>query len=141
MYSCTFFGNRYCEETVKEPLKIAVKSLIKQSYDTFYVGNHGKFDSLVLEVLQEIKAENYHFSFFVVLAYLPRNDFHEKNVQYDTIYPEGLENVPPRFAINKRNLWMLKKSDAVITHVVDTTGNSQKYRELAKKQGKLVIDV
>ena len=29
----------------------------------------------------------------------------------NTLLPEGIENVPPRFAISWRNKWMLERSD------------------------------
>ena len=53
MKACAFFGNRYSDYSVKEPLKEAITRLICDSYDIFYVGNHGNFDTLVLETLKE----------------------------------------------------------------------------------------
>ena len=138
MQACTFFGNRNCNPKIRTQLKESIISLIKNSYDTFYVGNHGDFDLLVLSVLKEIKIEYPYINFYVVLAYLPKNNAWEN---YSTIYPEGLENVPFKFAIIKRNIWMLEKSSAVITHTPNTTGNSAKMKALAEKKNKLVISI
>jgi len=61
--------------------------------------------------------QKYPITYSVVLAYLPT----EKN-KYDnltnTIYPEGLETVPKRFAISWRNKWMIEQSDIVVTYVL-----------------------
>ena len=35
----------------------------------------------------------------------------------DTMFPEGLELVHPRYAIERRNGWMLKRSDYFVTYV------------------------
>ena len=35
----------------------------------------------------------------------------------ETIYPEGLEYTPRRFAISKRTQWMVQQSDYVIAYV------------------------
>ena len=35
----------------------------------------------------------------------------------DTMFPEGLELVHPRYAIERRNGWMLERSDYFVTYV------------------------
>ena len=57
------------------------------------------------------------------------------------LYPETLENVPPRFAIDRRNRWMLSKSEYVVTFVQTPVGGAAKYRALALRQGKRVLDL
>ena len=78
------------------------------------------------------------YVFFVVLAYLPTNNdpFAEDP---HTIYPEGMETVPPRFAVGKRNLWMLDRSGFVVTYVRRDTGGAARFRHIAEKKGKTII--
>ena len=80
--------------------------------------------------------------YYVVLAYLPGID---KNLEYyqqeETIYPEGLERVPYRLAIIKRNEWMLKRADFVVTYTAYTQGGAGTFQELAEKKGKVTISL
>ena len=108
--SCCFFGHRDTPATVRPKLTETVTELIEQYGVTdFYVGNQGGFDSLVLSVLKELAAEYPQIRYTVVLAYLPddKNGIMETN----TLYPEGLENVPKRFCIARRNDWLIRNSE------------------------------
>ena len=58
-----------------------------------------------------------------------------------TLLPEGIETVPPRFAIEYRNKWMIDHSDIVVTYVTRSFGGAATFRDLAKKKGKIVIDL
>ena len=58
-----------------------------------------------------------------------------------TVFPEGLESVPPRYAIDRRNRWMLDRSDYVVTYVRNPYGGAAKYKELAIKKHKTVIEL
>ena len=76
----------------------------------------------------------------VVLAYLPHaRDDHIGS--YDTMFPEGLESVHPRYAISRRNDWMLRHSDYVITYFTHTWGGAYQYAQKARRQSKNVIDI
>jgi hypothetical protein len=105
----------------------------------FYVGNNGNFDTMVRRQLKDL-SHTYPITYSVVLAYLPT----EKN-KYDdltnTIYPEGIESVPKRFAISYRNKWMIQQSDIVVTYVTYTYGGAWQFKALAERQGKMVIEL
>ncbi len=136
----TFFGHRDTPFSIKDNLKSLLTDLINE-YDnlTFYIGNNGNFDNLVLQELNELSKTFNHFDHFLILAYLPLNsvDLHFNN----TIYPEGLEKVPRQFAISKRNEWMVKKADIVITYVSRNFGGASKYKLLAKRKKKVIIEL
>ena len=59
----------------------------------------------------------------------------------DTLYPEGLETVPKKFAINKRNEWMILNSDISICYVYKTTGGAAKFKGKAEKKGLRIISL
>ncbi len=59
----------------------------------------------------------------------------------DSIYPEGLEMVPKRFCIDKRNRWMLNRADYVVTYISRSVGGAAKYSEIALKSGKNIINL
>ena len=136
---CTFFGHRQVSKEIEPTLRSALFDLIENhGVKRFYVGNHGGFDAMVVRVLKEL-ATSYPIKFYVVLAYLP-----EKNSGMDceTVFPEGLETVPKRFAISYRNKWMVEKSDYVVTYVTHHIGSgAAQFKVLAEKQGKKVIEI
>ena len=134
--TCTFFGHSDCPDTVFCVLKDRIRALINEAdVSYFFVGNNGSFDRLAARALRELKEEFPHICFYVVLAYLPK-----ENIE-NSIYPEGLENVPQRFCIDKRNRWMLERADYVISFVTRNIGGAAKFSGLAVKQKKTVINI
>ena len=139
----TFFGHRYVQKEIEPMLRSTLIDLI-ENHDCrlFYVGNQGGFDSMVTRVLEELIAL-YPIKVFVVLAYLPQDGtLASSRSSIETIFPEGLESVPRRFAISHRNKWMIQHSDYVITHVVNhIASGAAQFKEYAEKQGKTVINL
>lgn len=99
--------------------------------DMFYVGDNGRFDAQVRSVLSELGLR-----YGVVLSYLSKGAGAGFD---DTMFPEGLELVHPRYAIERRNLWMLERSDYVVTYVHHSWGGAAKFAALAERQGKRMI--
>ena len=79
------------------------------------------------------------FKFDIVLSYI--DEVALIGNQAFTIYPEELANVPKRFAISKRNDYLLKKSNIVICYVNNTYSNSYKFTQKALKKGYTVINL
>ena len=140
---CTFFGHSNTPPSVEALLEDKIVNLIEsRGVSKFYVGNHGGFDYIVLSVLKRIKAKYKHIKYYVVLAYLPTRLKEFDTTDYtDTIYPEGLEDVPYKFAISKRNEWMIEQSDFVIAYVNRSFGGAYTYYKKAKNKGKEVINI
>ena len=141
MPSCTFFGHRDCPETIKSKLREVLVDLITtQRVDMFYVGHQGQFDAYVHSELKKVKKEYPQINYAVVLAYMPG-----KKAEYDdysdTMLPEGIESIHPRYAISWRNNWMLKQSDYVVTYITHSWGGAAQYYSVAKYQGKDVINL
>ena len=139
----TFFGHRYVQKEIEPMLRSTLIDLI-ENHDCrlFYVGNQGGFDSMVTRVLDEMMMV-YPIEVFIVLAYLPKdNTAIPPGYSIETLFPEGLESVPRRFAIAHRNRWMIHHSDYVITHVENHIGSgAAQFKEYAEKQGKTVINL
>ena len=134
--TCCFFGHREVTHNIRDKLTVVIEKLITE----FYVDNQGQFDSMVYSVLKELKAKYPQIRYTVVLAYMP--DEHIKELYgEDTLYPDGLETVPKRFAISKRNDWMIRQSEVAVCYVHKITGGAAKFREKAKKRKLRIIDV
>lgn len=143
MSSCTFFGHRNAPHTIKPYLRAAIIELIEnKDVDLFYVGNQGAFDRIVIRVLRALQKEYPKIQYYVVLAYVPNNK--ERlglEDEYETIYPDCLDKTPPKYAIIKRNRWMLERSDFVITYVTHNWGGAADFKALAERKGKTVINL
>lgn len=137
---CCFFGHRDTPNSIESKLEQTIIDLIEnKSVDTFYVGNQGGFDALVRSTLKKLKQKYPHINYAVVLAYMPT----KKNGRdySDTIYPDGLENVPRKFAIDRRNKWLIDNSDYVVVYISRSYGGAAKFYELAVKRKKNVINL
>ena len=130
MPACTFFGHSQCPD-LRSELRDAVMRLAGDGVDMFYVGDNGCFDAQVRSVLSELGLR-----YGVVLAYLPKGAGAGFD---DTMFPEGLELVHPRYAIERRNRWMLERSDYFVTYVHHGWGGAAKFAALAERQGKRMI--
>ena len=117
--ACTFFGHQDAPASVMPRLRSVLVELIQQrGVDQFYVGRQGDFDAMVRRVLVELAEIYPHISYAVVLERLPTQRDAWNPLPCDhTLFPEGLETVPPRFAIHHRNEWMLRHSDFVVTYI------------------------
>lgn len=136
----TFFGHREIPDGVSATLKSTIEQLIvHQKADIFYVGHQGEFDSMVRRTLQELKTVYPHISYTVVLAYMPPVDKRLFTEDIPTLYPDGLEYTPKRFAISRRNSWMIEHCDVVVSYVTHSIGGAATFTEMAEKKGKRVI--
>ena len=110
-----------------------------QAVRLFYVGNQGNYDAMVQRELYKME-KTHGIQYYIVLAYLPKKDDPLVKDTH-TLFPEGIETVPPRFAINKRNRWMLEHSQYVITYVRNDVGGAARCKQYAERKGKRVIEL
>ena len=137
---CTFFGHKDTPKEIEPTLRSTLIDLIEnKNVNVFYVGNNGNFDTMVRRQLEDL-SQTYPITYNVVLAYLPTTKS-EYDDYTNTILPEGIETAPKRFAISWRNKWMIEQSDIVVTYVTHTFGGAAQFKEMAKRQGKTVIEL
>ena len=134
----TFCGHRetYDYGPIRSWLDETVEKLIQRGANLFYLGGHGVFDRLAASVVWEQKTKYPQIESILVLPYLDRKVDTKK---YDgTTYPP-LETVPRRFAILKRNEWMVRESDVLVAYVLYDWGGSAKTLEYALRKKKEII--
>lgn len=141
---CVFFGHRviFDEEKVKAQLKRVVRELIEQGFSTFWLGGYGEFDALADKVTRELKQEFPYIQRVCVLAYLPTNkeEYQYKSQFYDEMfYPEGVELGPKKFAITRRNKFMVENADVVVASVSAKIGGAATALKHAQKLNKKII--
>lgn len=138
MSVCTFFGHSDCYGLDMGSLRRAIEDLILQGVDSFYVGNQGQFDAAVHSCLKALQIKYSHIRFSIVLAYLP-TETEEYRELPDTMYPE-IEGYP-KFAIERRNRWMIKQADYCLCYVNHSWGGAYKFACMAKRRGLPVINL
>ena len=141
MSVCTFFGHSECYGLDAAVLRSAIEELIEQGITEFVVGNHGQFDGMVFSCLQSLSKDYPKISYSVALAYLPTN-----NQEYDiyhghSFYPEGVEIGPAKFAIERRNRWMIDASDCCLCYIKHTWGGAYKLARMGKTRGLQVLNL
>lgn len=143
MSVCTFFGHRDCPKSIAPKLLETLVDLVEDhGVDIFYVGRQGEFDAIVRRILKEVEFEYPHINYAVVLERLPGPRKEYAIWDYpDAVFPEGLVTVPPRFAIARRNEWMLSQADYVVTYITHGWGGAAQYAEKARRQGKTVLNL
>ena len=141
MKACTFFGHRDCPDTIRARLRSTLIDLIENhDVDMFYVGNQGRFDAMVRSTLRQLKQGYDHINYALVLAYIPGNQT-EYDDYSDTMLPEGIEFIHPRYTITWRNNWMLKQSDYVVTYITHSWGGAARFAKKAITTKKFVLSL
>ena len=134
----TFCGHSQTrnQDNVAGWLDIILPALIEGGANTFYLGGYGDFDRLATAAVRRQKAVYPHIESILVLPYLNRK--FDVSAYDSTTYPP-LENVPPRYAITKRNQWMVCESDVVISGVTHSWGGAAKTLDCAGRRGKVIF--
>ena len=131
-------------DDVKQQLKnILVSEIRKNPTCKFYLGGYGDFDSLCLRTLRQLKKEFQDIELIFITPYIDKNYSKLEFAKYhydDVIFPP-LESVPRKFAILKRNEWMVEEADLVIAYVMYSWGGAAKTLEYAKRKKKTIINL
>lgn len=134
----TFCGHKEVSERerVEQWLRQVCADLIEQGADEFFLGGYGSFDFMCASVLREIKKVQPAIRLVLVLPYMNSTMLTEG---YDeTVYPP-LESVPKRFAISRRNEWMVCESDVVVAYVIRGFGGASTTLDYARRKKKTII--
>lgn len=142
----TFFGHSNClfNDDIKKQLKnILLDEIIKNPTSKFYLGGYDDFDGLCLRTLRELKHDFPSIEILFITPYLDKNYSKlelAKHYYDDVIFPP-IESVPRKFAILKRNEWMVEQADLVIVYVKYSWGGAAKALEYAKRKKKRIINI
>ena len=142
----TFCGHSQVIFTDKEKSvlrNILVDEINKNPTCKFYLGGYGDFDGLCLRTLKDLKADFPEIELIFITPYLDKNysklEFAKYN--YDDVIFPPIESVPRKFAILKRNEWMVEQADLVIAYVKYSWGGAAKALEYAKRKKKRIINI
>lgn len=134
----TFCGHgdlNYSTET-KEAIYTHTEQLILQGANEFLMGGYGAFDRLAAQTVKQLKYVYPHIVSTLVIPYINRE--FDRHLYDCSLYPP-IENVPKRFAISKRNLWMAENSDVLVCYIAHTYGGAYTtYLHGVRKKKKII---
>ncbi len=145
----SFVGNRFisdCTELSRQIYECIMGNIPKNESVIFFYGGYGAFDKLCLSVCHEIKKSRPNCEIVYTTPYITESQ--QRNIQqdmasglYDSVIYPPLESTPPRFAILKRNEWMIDQSNLVISYVRSTCGGAYKTLKYAEKRKKKIVSL
>ena len=137
------FSEARIEETVKEQIR---KHTAFAERVTCYLGGYGDFDEICACACRELKREYAGIELVYVTAYIGLSEQARiKEMQnrglYDaSIYPP-IEKAPLKFAITRRNEWMMANADLIIAYVDHSYGGAYRSLQAAKRRKKKIINI
>lgn len=141
---CFFTGHRDAPDSLLSPLTEAVRLHVEAHGVTeFVVGNHGSFDFLAARAVQLVKQQHPEIRLTLLLAHHPALHPAQLPEGFDqSLYPDRMEQVPPRFALVRANRRMVEQCAFLIAYVHHPASNARKlleYAALRERQGLLRI--
>ena len=137
----------YLSEKVKEIVKKQIRNQITDEENIVcYLGGYGDFDKLCACACRELKKELPQIEVVLVVPYMNLSEQAKMKEQlrcglYDTLLYPPIEHIPPKFAISKRNEWMMTNADLIIVYINHSYGGAYKSFQIAKRQKKNIINI
>ena len=142
----TFFGHRdFCESDQDgEKLLLLLESLTGGEDVEFYLGGYGNFDNFALKCCKEYKSRHKNTSLMFITPYINewlnnRKEYYQN--EYDEIIYPDIESTPLKYAVSKRNEWIIDYSDLIITYVKVRFGGAYNALSYANRKGKKYINL
>lgn len=143
----SFCGHRdFTPDAEKEKTIIAIllKYAETEQEVICYTGGYGAFDWFAASCIRKAQqmAKNIRNCLiipYITVSHLDKINFHAK--EFDEIIYPPLENVPPKFAIIRRNEWMVDNSDLLIACVKFSWGGAARTLEYATRRNLTIINI
>ncbi len=134
--SCFFIGHRDTGDELRPLLVEAVERHISEHGVTdFFVGDHGRFDSMAAAAVAEAKARHPEVRLTLVLAYHPAERPVRAPNGFDAVYyPWESERIHKRYAIVKTNRHMVQTCDYLIANAWHHFGGTGQIIDHARKR-------
>ena len=145
----TFAGHSLItsSDCIKKMVKEQIRNIIIDNKMVIcYLGGYGDFDNICALACKELKRKYSGIEVVYIAPYISLSEQAKiKEMQScglcdKSIYPP-IENVPPRFAISKRNEWMIENADLIIAYVDHSFGGAYKSLQVAKRKKKKIINL
>lgn len=143
----TFCGHRDFVETAEaeNQLTMFLEKYARENVRLVcYNGGYGNFDYFAAKCVQRMQEQYSNIRNCLVLPYIDQ-PFLDRIAVFtnrfdETIYPP-LESVPRKYAIIRRNEWMVDSADVVIACVKYSWGGAARTLEYARRKRKNIIQI
>lgn len=143
----TFCGHRDFVETAEaeNQLTMFLEKYARENVRLVcYNGGYGNFDYFAAKCVQRMQEQYSNIRNCLVLPYIDQPFLERieifKNHFNETIYPP-LESVPRKYAIIRRNEWMVDSADIVIAYITYSWGGAARTLEYARRKKKNIIQI
>lgn len=136
----TFCGHREFSKTLK--LERSLTDLLEyfalhNDELVCYCGGYGSFDNFTAECIKKLQRHYDNIRICLIVPYFTlefQNRMRYLKDYYDEIIYPPLETVPPKYAIIRRNEWMIDNADALIAYVRFSWGGAARTLSYAQKK-------
>ena len=134
----TFCGHSKieCRTDIAEALDDVIEKLIQEGAVQFLLGGYGQFDSMAARSVARAKRLHPGIESILVIPYIDRK--YDTKLYDRTLFP-NLECVPRRFAISRRNRYMVDAADIVVAYVDHEWGGAAATLEYARRKKKRCV--
>ena len=136
----TFCGHSQVANSTAVAAALAkiIDDLIEEGADEFLLGGYGEFDTMAAVAVRNAKKNYPGIRSTLVIPYIDRD--YDPALYDGSLYPP-LETVPRRYAISKRNEWMVANSDVIIACIQHNWGGAATTLKYAERKKKRIIDL
>ena len=127
----SFFGHAdfSSSENVENSIKKLFTKLKKVDKVEFYLSGYGAFSDFAYKKCVEFKNNHHNVKIIFITPYLDsylENRKDSLRSLYDEIIFPTIENIPKKFAIIKRNEWIVDNSNLIVFYVNRSFGGASK---------------
>lgn len=145
----SFLGHRFlygCEGLTERIEKAIMENADYGDDIVFFCGGYGDFDDLSARVCRSMRGKWKKSEIVFVTPYMTVAQQEKMKAWidlglYDSIIYPPLEKVPLKFAIQKRNEWMIDQSDFIIAYVDHSYGGAYQSLNYARRKKKRIVNL
>lgn len=138
--TAVFIGHSHCYTLDTADLEATIISLIKNGVTTFLSGGMGEFDRKCAGIVHRLKPRYPHIISCIVIPYLDYKIFNKELFDCSE-FPEGLETVPYRAKIIRRNSCMVDMAQSAVCFVTHGYGGAAQTYAYAKRKKLSIINI
>ena len=141
-----FCGHSTYVENVKDEEEVlaVLESRVGELPCEFFLGGYGNFDQFGYGCAKRFQKKHPNARLLFVTPYL--SESYARNTEWrqgrfdGVIYPP-LENVPPRYAISRRNRWIVEQADLLFAYITHEFGGAYAMYRYAKQKDKEIYQL
>lgn len=137
--TCVLFSQSAFSPAMEPALEGLIRrAVVEFDAAIFLCGGYGAFDSCAARIVDRLQEEYPRIRLQLLLAHMPAQ---QTDGAMGVRLPDHLEQLPPRYALARRNSWLLEQGDILIVHIDTPRGAIYRHCCAARAQGKPVLNL